>query len=84
VRPGRSPVGGGSGPVAALYVSAYAATTLGVGDIYATTPVLRLLITLEAGLGFALFSIPITYVLSVYNALLRATAQGYRPARPAP
>ncbi len=74
------PAGGpaASGPVAALYVSAYAATTLGVGDIYATTPLLRLLITLEAGLGFALFSISITYVLSVYNALLRATALALR------
>lgn len=74
------PAGGSaaSGPVAVLYVSAYAATTLGVGDIYATTPLLRLLITLEAGLGFALFSISITYVLSVYNALLRATALALR------
>jgi hypothetical protein len=57
-----------------VYVSAYSATTLGVGDIYASTTWLRLLITLEAGLGFALFSISITYVLSVYGALLRATA----------
>lgn len=57
-----------------LYVSAYSATTLGVGDVYASTPALRLLMTLEAGLGFALFSISITYVLSVYGALLRATA----------
>lgn len=62
------------GWLASLYVSAYAATTLGVGDIYATTPALRLLITVEAGLGFALFSVAITYVLSVYGALLRASA----------
>jgi hypothetical protein len=60
--------------VSSLYVSAYSATTLGVGDVYASTPWLRLLTTLEAGLGFALFSISITYVLSVYGALLRATA----------
>ncbi len=65
---------GESASVAPLYVSAYAATTLGVGDIYAATPLLRVLITVEAGLGFALFSIAITYVLSVYGALLRATA----------
>ncbi len=60
--------------VSALDVSAYSATTFGVGDVYATTTSLRLLITLEAGLGFALFSISITYALSVYGALLRATA----------
>lgn len=47
---------------------------VGCRDIYAITPLLRLLITVEAGLGFALFSIGITYVLSVYGALLRATA----------
>jgi hypothetical protein len=66
----------GAGPswVTSLYVSAYSATTLGVGDVYASTSWLRLLMTLEAGLGFALFSISITYVLSVYGALLRATA----------
>ncbi len=60
--------------VTTLYASAYSATTLGVGDVYASTPWLRLLMTLEAGLGFALFSISITYVLSVYSAPLRATA----------
>jgi hypothetical protein len=47
---------------------------LGVGEVYATTTGLRLLMTLEAGLGFALLSISITYVLSVYGALQRATA----------
>ena len=43
-----APAGGpaASRPVAALYVSAYAATTLGVGNIHAMTPTLRLLITL--------------------------------------
>lgn len=65
---------GEPGWVAPIYASAYAATTLGVGDVYATAPILRLLITVEAGLGFALFSTGITYVLSVYGALLRATA----------
>jgi hypothetical protein len=55
-------------------VSAYALTTLGVGDVYASTTPLRLLITLEAAVGFALFSIAITYLLSVCSALLRATS----------
>jgi hypothetical protein len=60
--------------VSVLYVSAYSTTTLAVGDIYASTGGLRLLITLQAASGFALFSIAITYLLSVYNALQRATA----------
>jgi hypothetical protein len=60
--------------VSALYVSAYSATTLGVGDVYASTGPLRLLVTLEAAVGFAVFSASITYVLSVYSALLRATS----------
>lgn len=69
------PTGDSSPPwVTSLYVSGYAATTLGVGDVYATAGALRILITVEAGLGFALFSISITYLLSVYGALLRATA----------
>jgi hypothetical protein len=63
-----------SGVVASLYVSAYSATTLGVGDIYPSDPLLRLLVTVEAALGFALFTVSITYLLSVYNALRRATA----------
>lgn len=60
--------------ISALYVSAYSATTLGVGDVYASSGPLRLLITLEAAIGFALFSVSVTYLLSVYNALLRATS----------
>lgn len=66
------------GWLASLYVSAYAATTLGVGDIYATTPALRLLITVEAGLGFALFSVAITYVLP---STARCSAQAPWPCR---
>lgn len=60
--------------VSALYVSAYSATTLGVGDVYASSAPLRLLVTLEAALGFALFSVSVTYLLSVYGALLSATS----------
>jgi hypothetical protein len=60
--------------LSALYVSAYSATTLGVGDVYASTGPLRLLVTLQAAIGFAVFSASITYLLSVYSALLRATS----------
>lgn len=66
--------GGGSGLLASFYVSAYSATTLGVGDVYAGNGLLRLLTAIEAAFGFALFTVAITYLLSVYNALRRATA----------
>lgn len=66
--------GGGSGLLASFYVSAYSATTLGVGDVYAEHGLLRLLTVVEAAFGFALFTVAITYLLSVYNALRRATA----------
>lgn len=65
---------GGSGFIASLYVSAYSATTLGVGDVYPEHDLLRLLMVVEAAFGFALFTVAITYLLSVYNALRRATA----------
>lgn len=57
-----------------LYVSAYSATTLGVGDVHPADSVLRLLSTLEAAMGFALFTVSIAYLLSVYNALRQATS----------
>lgn len=68
------PRGGKADWVSALYVSAYSATTLGVGDVYASTGPLRLLMTFEAAIGFALFTVSITYLLSVYSALQRATS----------
>lgn len=60
--------------VIALYFSGYSATTLGVGDVYATSSVLRLLSVTEAAMGFAVFTVSITYLLSVFNALHRATS----------
>lgn len=60
--------------VTALYYSGYSATTLGVGDVMATTTPLRLLGVLEAALGFSLFSVAVTYLLSVYGALTRTTS----------
>lgn len=67
-----------SGPVPgwalALYYSGYSAVTLGVGDVIpnGTTP--RLMAVVEAGLGFALFTVSVTYLLSVYSARNQATA----------
>ena len=58
----------------ALYVSGYSATTLGVGDVYSSDALSRLLMVTEAALGFALFTVAVTYLLSIYNALQRSTA----------
>jgi hypothetical protein len=56
----------------ALYLSGYSATTLGVGDVHPDDALVRLLTTAQAGLGFALFSVSIAYLLSVYGALQRS------------
>lgn len=55
----------------ALYFSGAAASTVGIGDVYATTWALRLLAALEATWGFALFSVSISYLLSVYGGVRR-------------
>jgi hypothetical protein len=57
-----------------LYYSGYSAVTLGVGDIVPNGTIPRLLVVVEAGLGFALFTASISYLLSVYNARNQATA----------
>lgn len=55
----------------ALYYAGYSLTTLGTGDLVPRTALWRLLMILEAGLGFALYTLVITYLLSVYSALRR-------------
>ena len=62
----------------ALYFSMYTGATLGLGDLVADAGWLRLVSALQAMAGFALFSISITYLLSVYGELIaaRATASG--------
>lgn len=62
----------------ALYFSALALTTLGFGDVTPTTTVLRLLVTIEAAVGFALLTAGISWILSIYPVLSRrrALAQG--------
>ena len=63
------------GPLAAaLYVSGYSATTLGVGDISAGGTLLRLLVVTEAAWGFAVFSVGIAYAMSVFSGLSQSTA----------
>lgn len=71
----------------ALYFSGSAATTVGVGDVYATTWPLRLLAVAEAMAGFALFSVSISYLLNVYGGVSRTRALAWgihRFARPRP
>ena len=67
-----------TGWATALYFSGFNLTTLGVGDVAPTTGVYRLLAITEAALGFASFSMVITYFLSVYSSLIgrNAFAQG--------
>lgn len=62
--------------VRSLYVSTVALTTVGFGDVVATTNPLRLATTAEAGAGLITITAAITYVLSLYPlvAVHRATA----------
>lgn len=53
----------------ALYYSGFNFTILGVGDLIPKTTICRLVTILEAALGFATFTVTLTYLLSVLNAL---------------
>ena len=52
----------------AFYYSGYSAVTLGVGDVVPNGTVPRLIAVIEAATGLTLFTVSITYLLSVYNA----------------
>lgn len=60
--------------IEALYFSGVTLSTLGYGDVVARTPQMRLLAMAEGGSGFALISLSITYLLTVYSALERKRA----------
>ena len=53
----------------AIYYSGFNFTTLGIGDLVPQETICRLLTILQAGLGFATFTVTLTYLLSVLNAL---------------
>jgi hypothetical protein len=53
----------------ALYFSGYNLTTLGLGDLVATTPTYRVLVVAEAATGFMAFTLAISYFVSVYGTL---------------
>lgn len=62
---------GPAGLIDAFYYSGYVATTLGLGDVVATTPILRLATVLEAMAGFGLFAVSTTYVLTIAREVAR-------------
>ncbi|MCO7220407.1 potassium channel family protein [Klenkia sp. PcliD-1-E] len=68
----RSPI------VDALYFSLVTVATLGFGDIVPVAGALRVLVPVEALMGFALFTASITWILQVYPALGRRRAVAMR------
>lgn len=62
------------GFIDALYFSWVTQATLGFGDVAPREGVLRVLAPLQATIGFALFTVAVSWVLSVYPALQRRRA----------
>lgn len=57
--------------VAAIYYSGYSLTTLGTGDLVPQSSGFRLLMTIEAIVGFSILTLTLAYFMSVYSALIR-------------
>ena len=57
--------------LSALYLSLVALATLGFGDIVPSDEVMRILLPLEALVGFVLFTAAISWILQVYPVLSR-------------
>jgi hypothetical protein len=62
----------------ALYLSAVTVGTLGFGDIVPTSEWLRVVVPVEALIGFALMTAAVTWVLQIYPALTRRRALAIR------
>jgi len=60
--------------VTSWYISVVALTTLGVGDIAPSSPLLRVVVPAEALLGFVLLTAGISWILQLYSALNRRRA----------
>jgi Ion channel len=60
--------------IASLYFSGITLTTVGYGDIAPHTTFMRLTALLQSASGFALISLAITYLITVYSALERKRA----------
>ena len=71
---------GAKGFLEALYVSGAAITTVGFGDVVATSGVLRLVMVLEAASGFGVLSAAISFVLSVYPLISQLRSTGLQLA----
>jgi hypothetical protein len=57
--------------IESLYFSGVTLTTLGYGDITPRTPFVRFFALVEGASGFALISLAVTYLITVYRALER-------------
>jgi hypothetical protein len=55
----------------AVYFSGITLITIGYGDIAPHTPLMRVVALVEGASGFALISLGVTYLVTVYNALER-------------
>lgn len=62
------------GFLAALYFSGSCLTTLGFGDLVPTTTGFRLLAVAQSILGLSVVTLGLTYLLSIYSALIRRNA----------
>lgn len=60
--------------VTALYYSGACLTTLGFGDLLPQNGIFRLLAVFEAGVGLSVLTLALTYLLSIYTALIRRNA----------
>ena len=60
--------------IASLYFSGITLTTVGYGDIAPASTSMRLIALFESASGFALISLAITYLITVYSALERKRA----------
>jgi ion channel len=69
---------GGGHFLDALYLSTVTVGTLGFGDIVPTSEWLRVVVPLEALIGFALMTAAVTWVLQIYPALTRRRALAIR------
>lgn len=60
--------------IESIYFSGITLTTVGYGDIAPHTPAMRLVALIESASGFALISLAVTYLITVYSALERKRA----------
>jgi hypothetical protein len=54
--------------VMVIYYSGYSASTLGIGDVTPNSVIPRVMAIVEALFGFGLFTVSVSYLLSVYSA----------------